>query len=97
MAARLVNPPPILQILKIYTEGLTRLSHAPQACVLITTSWSQGYNLGAAPGSRKGKQNPHSKDWGEGEEPPLAHDWLVGQLVVPTFQKTPPIFFLTLS
>jgi len=39
------------------------------AGVLTATSPSQGHVLGAASGSGKGKQNPHSKDRGGSKEP----------------------------
>ena len=98
MAARLVNPLPTLQILKIYTDALTRLNRAHQAGVLITTLLSQGRVLGAAPRNRKRKQNPHLKDR-EGNEEPLtagpAHRSIEGNVFLTTFPQTPP--FVTVS
>ena len=51
------------QILKVYKEALkTVLSHVYDTGVFNTTSPSEGYVLGVASGSGKGKWNPHSKD-----------------------------------
>lgn len=73
VAARLVNFPPTLPMLKIYAGDLTRLNHVCSVGVFITTSLSQGYVLGAALGSRRAKQNPHLKDWGRNEETLIAN------------------------
>ena len=50
-------------------KALTGLNHAHQADILITTALCQDYVLGAAPGSRKGRQNPYLKDRGGNKEP----------------------------
>lgn len=51
---------------KVYIEALTRFSPMNHAGIFNTTSLFQGCVLGAASGIRKDKQNPHSKDRGEG-------------------------------
>ena len=64
---------------KVYIEALTGFSHMNHAGVFNTASPSQGFVFGAASGIRKDKQNPHSKDRGEGgEEPAGARVQLTG-------------------
>lgn len=59
-------------------------SHIHGAGVLNITSLSQGCDLGGASGSRKGKENAHSKDRGWGEERPVAGVQLTVQPAVPS-------------
>ena len=64
-------------------RNLNRFSHMYCAGVLNTISLAQGCVLGAASGSGKGKQNPHSKD-GEGVR--SSEGQLTSQPVVMSFQ-----------
>lgn len=73
-------------ILRVYKEAHARFSHVYRACVVNTTSLSQGCVLGADPGSGKVKGNPHSKHRGGGEDPVITGAHLTGQLVVTSFQ-----------
>lgn len=64
-------PAPTIQILKVYKEALTGFSHIYHAGVANTTSLSQGHDLGAASGSRRGKSTQFPTQGG-GEELPSA-------------------------
>lgn len=66
-------------------EAVTGFGHIHRAGVLNITSLSQGCDLGGASGSRKGKENPYSKDRGWGEECPTAGVPLTVQPAVPSF------------
>ena len=59
------------RILQVYRETLTGFSHVHSTGKLNTFVF-QDWILGAAAGSRKGKQNTESKDRGVGGEPPGA-------------------------
>ena len=59
------------RILKIYIEALIGFSHIHSLGILNTTFLFQGYTLGIASGSGKGKQNTHAKDKGGRGEPNL--------------------------
>lgn len=79
-------PSAALQFPKVYKEALTVLSHVYHAGVFNTMSLSQGCVHGAAPGSRKDQQNPHSKDGvGGGAEPPRARVQLPAHLEIMSF------------
>lgn len=68
--------PTVRQILKVYKEAPTGLSHVCGARVLHTRSPSQGYTFGAASGSGKATRNPCSRSGrgrGAAECPGPAH------------------------
>lgn len=82
------------QVLKVYKEASTRSSHIYRASALSTTLLSPGCVLAAASGSRKGKQNSHPIDRGDGgKEPPKVPGQLTGQSAVTFFgwcSQSPP-------
>lgn len=82
-------PVPIWQILKVYREILTGLSHVYHAGV-HTTSPTQGWVPGAASGSRRGKGNLHPQDR-EGKQSPRAQAQLMSQLAT-SLWKRPHLF-----
>ena len=80
-----MDPRTVHQTLKVYKEALTGFIHVYHAGVFNTTSPSQGYVLGVAAGSGKGKYNPHSQHRGRGKEPLIAWVQFMGQSVVTSF------------
>lgn len=74
------SPHQVTQILKVYTEVLTRFTHIYHSNDLNNTWFSQGYILENGSHCGKGEENEHSKDKRESEEPPISQ--LVSQHVL---------------
>lgn len=60
---------------------------------LIPQHYHKAISLENFSGSKEGKQNPHSKDRGGDEEPPIAWAQLKGQLVVTSSSQSPSTLY----
>lgn len=80
---------PTYQILS-FIEALTGFSHLYSPDGLKTTSLPPGYILEAVSGSGESRQNPHSKDRGQGEEPLVAGVQLPGPLGAASLREHSP-------
>ena len=76
------SPQAPARILKVCIELLTKFSHVSSPDGLNSTLLSQGCVLENSSCCGNRRQNVHSKDKGEGEEPPIARVQITGQLVV---------------
>ena len=75
--SRSLHPP--AGVLKVHIQALTGISHIYRPEGHDNTLLSQGYVLQNDSQCGNGGQNVHSKDRGEGGEPPIAWVQLVGE------------------
>ena len=71
-----------VRILKVYVEVLAGFSHMYHPDGLNNTWLPLGYIFGRAPTAGMVDRTVHSKNRGGGEQPPIAHVQLKGQLAV---------------